>query len=125
MRLYLDTNVIVDVLERRDPASYDLFMRSLRCQHTLVISSWAMRELMRIGYGTQCDTIMKLLAENKKVIFVTKTRQDEIFARQDTTTHFSDAVHHAIALRSAEGIATWNTRDFRYDDIVVGRPSDF
>lgn len=123
MCLYLDTNVIVDILRERKPASYDLFLRSLRCQHTLVISSWALRELARIGYEQQCDTIMRLLGANKKIIFVSKTPEDELVAER-APTYFADAVHYAIAKRSADGIATWNTRDFPFTDILVGTPRE-
>lgn len=124
MRLYLDTNVLVDILDREDSASYNLFLRSLRCQHTLVISSWALRELARIGYEQQCYTIMAILGANKKVIFVRKMRDDEIVART-AATHYADAVHYAIAKRTADGIVTWNTRDFPFTDIIVGKPSEF
>jgi|GEM_PF-5525223 len=124
MRLYLDTNVIVDILERRSAESYDLFIRSLRCQHTIVISSWTLRELARIGYERQCDTLMSMLGGNKKVVFIRKDPADDVAARH-AATHFADGVHYSLAKRSADGIVTWNIRDFPFTDIRVGTPRDF
>lgn len=124
MRLYLDTNVIVDLLDDRHPASYDLFIRSLLCQHTLVVSSWAVAELIHIGYGQQSDTFLQFLMHNKKVVFVQQDSSDKAKA-ENVSTHFADAVHYVIAKRCAEGIVTWNWRDFPFTDIIVGTPEDF
>ncbi|HIH24203.1 TPA: hypothetical protein HA251_04175 [Candidatus Woesearchaeota archaeon] len=114
--------MIVDLFDNRDSASYDLFLRSLRCQHTLVISSWAIGELERIGYGLQADTLLKLLMYSKKVVFVRHSRSDNI-ADRSIPTDYADAVHYAIFSRSAEKFVTKNIRHFPFPN--VGTPADF
>jgi len=124
MRLYLDTNVLVDILDREDSASYNLFLRSLRCQYTLVISSWAILELVKIGFAQESDTLLKLLARNEKVVFIRQEPSDNVIARH-VRTHFADAVHYVIARRSADAIVTRDRTGFPFRDILVGTPEEF
>jgi predicted nucleic acid-binding protein len=124
MRLYLDTNVLVGFLKREERYSGDLILRALNCQYTLVISSWTIAELQRIGFSQESDTLLKFFMHHEKVVYVRHGESDCDAARRITTTHFADAMHYLLAKRSAEGIATWNLHDFPFTDIFVRTPKD-
>jgi len=124
MRLYLDTNVIVDILEDRDPTSADLFLRSLACEHTLVLSSWLFQELANIGKASMGETIQSLLGGNEKVVFVRHAPSDMALA-DDLLTHFADALHYVLARRYADALVTHNLKDYPFTDLPIGKPEMF
>lgn len=121
MRLYLDTNVIVDILEDRDLSSASLFLRALSCEHTLILSELLFRELQNIGFHEEGNTIVQELRHNKKVSFVTPTEVDMAAANQ-LPTHFADALHYVLALRTADALVTRNLKDFPFTGILIRKP---
>lgn len=124
MRLYLDTNVIIDIMENRDSSSYDLLLRSLLCQYKIVLSSTVWKELGRTGHEQERHTFVKLLENNRKVIFVHHEPQDLVDART-VPTHAMDALHYVLARRHADALVTRNLKDFPFTDLLIDRPERF
>ena len=121
MRLYLDTNVIVDILDDRDPSSASLFLRALSCEHTLILSDLLFRELQNIGFHEEGNTIVQELRHNKKVSFVAPTDEELIAARR-LPTHAADALHYVLAVRYADALVTRNIKDFPFTGILIRKP---
>jgi rRNA-processing protein FCF1 len=73
-KLYIDTNIIIDAVENRcnvfgrnigNPAA-DLFSEAISCKYYLIVSSWAMEEL--VGLGKLDSTKMFFLLAKKKIL---------------------------------------------------------
>lgn len=122
MRIYLDTNILIDVLENRNSTSYELIIRSLCCAHTIIISSWTIHELENVGFNSK--PILKLFTYNKKVIFCNHTKEDVKIASA-LPTHFADALHYVLAKKYADALVTQNIKDFPFKDISIGKPEIF
>lgn len=118
MRLYLDTNVIMDFLLDRHQPSTDLIMNSLRCAHELCISSVTFRELQNNNRSTEGEWFFEFCGEKLTVLPLTAADAD--FA--DTLpTHRADALHYAVA-RSCDALVTRNVRDFPFPRVLT--PND-
>ncbi len=124
MRLYLDTNVIVDIIEDRDARSADLVLRAFACEHELVLSSLLVRELTNIGHSLESTNVLQWVLRKNKIIFVDYT-PEEVVAARALPTHLADAVHYVLARRHADALVTRNVRDFPFTDIPVGKPEEF
>jgi predicted nucleic acid-binding protein len=74
--------------------------------------------------GFDARPILKLFENNKKVVFCTHTREDALFAEK-VPTHFADALHYILAKKHADGLVTFNTKDFPFKDIRIGKPDIF
>lgn len=122
MRLYLDTNVIMDFLLERDSAAHLLLMRALRCEFTLVLSTLAIEELSRHQPPEEVQNVLTLL--EPKLFRCAPTSEDRIAAAQSTVTHYADALHHIIAVAHADMLVTKNIKDFPFTDIPIRRPDE-
>ena len=111
MRLYLDTNIIMDFLLGRDSAAYNLLVKTLACHHTFVISTLVIQELRRHRLREETDAfiVLPLTAEDWNVA-------------KGLATHQADALHYAVSCRSADAFITKNVRDFPFTTIPVLRP---
>lgn len=119
-RLYIDTNLFINVINDEvsmhsnknmaEPASR-LFFEALSCKHTLLISTWTVKELLKKLRGDQIKASFEIL---KKKIEICKYSQDEeAQARKRSETNFPDALHIVIAENvKADYIITRNIDDF-------------
>ena len=119
-RLYIDTNLFINVINDEvsmhsnknmaEPASR-LFLDSISCKHTLIISTWTLTELYRILSPERCKMTLEIL--KKKIILCKYSTEEEIDAKKRCPYHFQDALHIIIAEReNAECIVTRNIDDF-------------
>jgi predicted nucleic acid-binding protein len=124
MRIYVDTNVIMDFLLDRRSSAYDLFRKTFGCAYTIVVSDVVLIELefQKMDY----ENLFKLLESAHKLEIVKSTTSDINSAKLIITTHYNDALHYLLAKRAhVECIVTSNIKDFSwFDDLSVKRPDD-
>lgn len=120
MRLYLDTNVIMDFILGRDPTAYRLVLRICSEQHEVIISTLTLLELER--NDVPAEAFLSLLASHTLIITCTPDDHD----RQQATalpTHFADALHYTLSRRyGADFLITKNIKDFPFGK--VRRPDE-
>lgn len=133
MKLYIDTNVVIDAVEGRknrfgrnvgNPAS-DLFYATISCKHTLIISSYVLEELHGLRKIEQ--TRMFFEFTKKKVIKTGYTHAEKYQARLRSNDNEDDALHIIIAEREqADCIVTGNTKHFLAigTSIPIRRPEE-
>ena len=117
MRLYLDTNVIMDFLLDRHQPSTDLILRSIACAHELFVSDWTFTELQQQGLMTETQWFVAFCG--RKLSVIVATHDDMLFARA-LPTHAQDALHYALA-RSCDALVMHNVRDFPFPRVVTPR----
>jgi len=115
MKLYLDTNIYVNFLRNEQDKlrplgefAFQIFKRSVSCEFEIVFSDFIATELNNIGISS--DNVNNLLSWiGTKVIIVKSDKQDVNQARKvqkKLKIHFSDALHYAIAMRTADKVLT-------------------
>lgn len=124
MRLYLDTNVIMDFFLDRRSSSILLFKKILSCLHEVVISDFVLRELelQKVDMKLFIQTLTAL----RKLEIVSISEEDKIIARTIHQTHYADALHYVLAKRADVGcLVTSNIKDFScFKDISIKRPDN-
>ena len=129
MKLYIDTNVIIDFLWNRDSSAYSLFCRALRCEFSLIISPVVLEELRFQGLAPETTTFIKLFSTADKLEIVPSTFEDRLLARKEMSgkkTHYNDALHKVLSAKSkADIFVTNNIKHFKcFSDLVVRRPDE-
>lgn len=128
MRVYVDTNVIIDMLSNRDCRGEIFFTQTFSCKHTIIISDLTLQELKHNHYNP--STLLQWLTALKKLTFAVSTPEQKLEAKQYAklnNTHKADALHAILALSNgAECLLTQNIKDFancyiakKYDDIDI------
>ncbi len=118
--VYVDTNVIVDLLLNRtnmfgknlgDRAAV-LVDHVITCKHFITISDWTVRELQKNGINIE-QLKMLLGFVSKKVTPVTTSEEDKVKAMELDPDNYDDALHVILALKAgANVIATRNLKHF-------------
>ena len=132
MKIMIDTNVILDVLLKREPffqASYEVLKRSALEQIEGFISATAatdifylLRRALKDNQAAK-DSLEKLL---QLVGFADALGEDVYAAIASNMADFEDALVSAIAERShMDYIVTRNTKDFRESSIKALTPQEF
>lgn len=129
MRIYVDTNVIMDFLLGRDESAFNLFMKSLKCKHFIVISDLVLSELRFQKLENESSRFLNLCESHRKISVEKTSEADKEIARKLLLlyeTHFNDALHKVLAVNAgADCIVTKNIRDFKcFDDIDVRMPDE-
>ncbi len=124
--LYLDTNVIMDFLLDRYPASTKLIEDAIACHHRIAISDLTVIELSKHGLASEAANFIRWLKVNDKVQLHTISMRDRAEATLCTGTHYQDALHKVSAMQCrADALVTRNIRDFTcFTDIAIRRPDD-
>jgi len=119
-RLYIDTNLFINVINDEvsmhsnknmaEPASR-LFFEALSCKHTLLISTWTVKELLKKLHPDKIKASFEIL--KKKIEICKYSPEEETQARKRSETNFPDALHIVIAETvKADFIITRNIDDF-------------
>jgi len=124
MRLYVDTNVIMDFLLDRRSSAYDLIKEALKCKHSFVISDIVVEELS--FQNMDFRSLFKILDSAGKLDILKNTSEESRQAKLVSQTHYNDALHYFIAKRAGvDCLVTSNVRDFSwFNDLMVKRPDD-
>ena len=130
MKIVVDTNVIIDILCKREPFFEDSYNALNKCidNHTLIVSASAITDIFYIarkyiGSEQAKECIRNLL----DLIKISDTRGVDIEkALSSDVSGFEDAVVSAIAERQkAKYILTRNTKDFEKSKILSITPHDY
>lgn len=132
MTVLIDTNVILDILLKREPFfsdSYEAVKKLAVDDSVCMVSASAATDifyLLRRGLNSSSkakDSMERLL---QLVDFVDVLSIDIQAALADSITDFEDAVVHALAARNqADYIITRSTKDFKGSVIPVVTPKEF
>lgn len=123
-RLFLDTNIVVDLLDRREPFCHDavrLFSMAYNKQVQLVVSPMTFSTASFLLRKHGSESVRKLLSNFRQLARVSTTDErtvDDSLASQ--FQDFEDAMQYYTALRAdAEVIITRNGKDFTASRIPV------
>lgn len=133
MKLYIDTNVVIDAVEGRKNEfgrnvgnhAADLFFAAISCKYTMIISTHMLEELHGLGKLDQTKMFFELA--KKKIIKAGYTPVEKERAKRLSNEHEDDALHVVIAEREkADCIVTRNTGHFTVidTDILVKKPEE-
>ena len=117
LKIYVDTNVYLDLFKGRTSKYLDLgafaahlFSAVREKKYQLVISDWVFDEFCK--YGDRKD-LQKLISGLGDVVSITRTSEDDRKARQLSKTNFPDALHVILAKKGeAVYLVTRNINDF-------------
>lgn len=120
-RIYVDTNVYMDLFENRSDRlrplgefAHQLFKRTFNCEFKIIISSEVIRELEKHGHNDRIKTMMDELKGYNKLDFVHTEKNDmNKAAKRKDISHFNDRLHYILAEKAnAEMFITRNWADF-------------
>jgi predicted nucleic acid-binding protein len=132
MRVLLDTNVLLDVVEKREPAfaaSYEVFRKSAAKEIDAIIGAGSITDIYYVNRrncgndGQALNSIIDLL----KVVTLVDTKATDIQeAIKFGFPDFEDAVIAATASREqADYIITGNVKDFSKSSVPAISPAEF
>lgn len=132
MRILIDTNVILDILLKREPffeASYGALKQTMVNDSECLVSAAAVTDIFYLlrkefhDVGKAKEGLERLL----RLIPVADVLALDIrTAMSDSLPDFEDAVVHAVAARNkADYILTRNTKDFEGSEVPAIAPQDF
>jgi predicted nucleic acid-binding protein len=101
MKVYVDTCVYVDLLEREDRRSsqaYEFFEIGWNCKYELVVSDWIVAELKRRNLDSDFPLIFQQF-KNKNKLHVVKHSEVELAEAKAKSDHWQDYLHYMIAKR--------------------------
>jgi len=117
--LYIDTNVILDVVKgRKNLFGKDLskkasllFESVLSCKYYILISDWTLKELSKFVTLSKCNLFFTLLKNKTKK--ASYSDEDIKLAKKKSPENFDDALHVVIAEREkVDYIVTRNIKHF-------------
>ena len=130
MKLFIDTNVILDILLKLEPFfqdSYEIIQSGLQ-EHILCFSASSATDiyyLLRKAIGN--ENAKEALSKIMQLIQCVDTQQRDILnALASELPDFEDAVIDSVAARiKADYIVTRNTKDFSTSVVKALSPADF
>lgn len=131
MKILVDTNIILDVILKRDPF-YAMSMNVLRLAQREdiqeYVSASAITDIYYLSYRQLRDKkLVKGLIKNLlTVVSVAYVSEREIVkAIELDWSDFEDTVQYSVALlQQMEGIVTRNTDDYKKSEIPIWRPQE-
>lgn len=133
MKLFIDTNVMMDIIAQREPFYQDavrLFSKVERGEEQAYVASmsYATCAYLLGGYVSK-DQIAHSLRKFSlitKIVAVDETAVRKAIAEDSKFTDIEDAMQYHTALQApCDCIITRNKRDFKNADIPIFTPSEF
>lgn len=129
MKLLIDTNVILDVLLKREPFCNDA-VKILNLSHQtniyLYVSASAITDIYYIANQTLKNktAIKNLLSKLVQIVSIASVSESEIkHALTLTWNDFEDSVQYSVAsLQEMDAIITRNPNDYKKADIKIWTP---
>ena len=132
MKVLIDTNVMLDILQRREPfyqLSYGAVRKAIEMETECLFSSSAVTDIfyvLRRALGSTLIAKQKIEELSLLVCFTDVLGLDIRTALLRNMGDFEDAVIDAVAQRSgADFILTRNVKDFKNSKVPAILPSDF
>lgn len=129
-KLFLDTNIIIDLLERREPFGQDaarLFTKAYNKQVQLIVSplTFATASFLLRKHGK--EGILNLLSNLRRLVHVATCNEQTIDdSLTSLFTDFKDAMQYYTAIKAgADAIITRNGKDFTASKIPVMTAAEF
>lgn len=129
MKLLIDTNIVLDVLLKREPFYQDAVKVMNLAQYDDVheyVSASAITDIYYIAYKQIKDRelVLDLLNRLLMVVSIAAVTEQEIRnALKTEWKDFEDAVQYSVAfLNEMEGLVTRNPRDYEGADISIWSP---
>lgn len=129
MKILIDTNVVLDVLLKREPfcqKSAEVMNLSARKDIEEYVSASAITDIYYIAYRALRDKalVRNLIERLLKIVSVADVTQDEIIkALELEWNDFEDSVQYSVALLGEmEGLVTRNPNDYRAAEIPIWSP---
>ena len=131
MKLFLDTNVILDLLGKREP-----FVKDAAAIVSLADKGAVSLVVSALSYSTTDYFLKKILSPSKSIENLRKFRTisevvplDDIIIDKSLNSNFSDfedGLQYYSALKAnCEFIITRNAKDFKQSDLTVLTPQEF
>lgn len=131
MKILVDTNVILDVLLKREPFYHDgakVLNLSSKGNVDLFVSASAVTDIYYIANQTikNRSEIKNLLSRLLKVVSIASVSEDMIKrALELPWKDFEDSVQYSVALlQEMEGIVTRNPNDYKEAEIDIWMPEE-
>ncbi|MBR0397486.1 MAG: PIN domain-containing protein [Eubacterium sp.] len=131
MRLMIDANIILDVLQKREPHFADSAIIWKLCETNQAegyVSALSIANLVYIMRKELNPGQVKEVLEKLKMIFnITDLKEEDLTSAANMGwTDFEDAVQSAIAVRiQADYIITRNIRDYLKSSVMAFTPSEY
>ncbi len=131
MKYLIDTNVILDVLLKREPfykSCASVLTLARRKEIELYVSASAITDIYYIANQALRDRaeVKSLIVKLIKVVSVAGISEDEIQkALALPWKDFEDSVQYSVALlQKMDGIVTWNPKDYKEAEMKVWDPEE-
>lgn len=131
MKILTDTNIVLDVILKREPfytMSMDVLRLAQREDIQEYVSASAITDIYYLSYRQLRDKklVKRLIKNLLTVVSVAYVSEREIFkAIELDWPDFEDTVQYSVALlQQMEGIVTRNPEDFKRSEISIWRPED-
>ena len=132
MKVFLDTNILLDIVEKREPHfadSYQIFMKSAQRKIEAIIGASSITDIYYITRKNckNAEQAIGFIIDMLKVVTAVDTKAADIQeAIRLNFSDFEDAVAAATAAReNADYLITRNTGDYKKSPITVISPADF
>lgn len=131
MKILIDTNIVLDVMLKRDPfyrASAEILSLAKRNDIEEYVSASAITDIHYLAYRQLRDkgTVRKLMKDLLTVVSIASVSGQEIENALDLGwSDFEDSVQYSVAfLQEMDGIVTRNTDDYKNAEMKVWKPEE-
>lgn len=131
MKILIDTNVVLDVMLKREPfckVSVEILSLSKRDDIEEYVSASAITDIYYIAYRQLRDKelVKKLMKELLTIVSIASVTGQEIQNALDLEwSDFEDSVQYSVALlQEMDGIVTRNPSDYQGAKVKVWRPEE-
>ena len=132
MKLLIDTNVVMDILLKREPFftdSYQAVCKAIQEKHICYLSTSAVTDIfyiLRKALGSKEEARKILYRLTELFVFADVLSNDLLTALSSELVDFEDAIVDTIAVRSKMNyILTRNTKDFAQSKVKAITPGEY
>ncbi len=131
MKILIDTNIVLDVMLKREPfykLSFEILSLAKKDDVEEYVSASAITDIYYLAYRQIRDkgVVKKLIKELLTIVTVASVSEQEIEnALSLEWNDFEDSVQYSVAyLQEMDGIVTRNTNDYKEAKMKVWKPEE-
>lgn len=131
MKILIDTNIVLDVMLKREPfykLSFEILSLAKKDDVEEYVSASAITDIYYLAYRQIRDkgVVKKLIKELLTIVSVASVSEQEIEnALSLEWNDFEDSVQYSVAyLQEMDGIVTRNTNDYKEAKMKVWKPEE-